>query len=174
MPQFDLPAGARPIGDEIQNQFLDPLIEATLIALREVAATEVSPGPAFLTTTPLDFGERSALIELGFPSGTGALVLSVPEAAAHPLATRMLTGQDVVIEALLIDDCLGEIANVIAGQGKALLHGTVWHYTLGTPRVASGLGRSPFFEGRLEWFVLSFLSEFGILFLQVSVVTPAM
>ena len=173
MAQFELPAGARPVGDEVRDQFLAPLTEATAIALREVAATEVSPGPAFLTTKPLDFGERSALIALNFPSGTGALVLSVPENAAAELATRVLAGQEVVVDALLINDCLGEIANVIAGQGKAMLYGTQCHYTFGTPRTASGPGRVSLFDGRPEWLVLSFQCELGTIFLQFAGVTPA-
>ena len=171
MAQFDLPAGASPLGDDTREGFLAPLTEATTIALREVAATEGSPGPAFLTTTPVDLGMRSTVIDLNFPSGTGALVLSVPEAAAAEFASRVLAGQDVVIDAPLVDDCLGEITNVIAGQGKAMLYGTQWHYTFGTPRVASR--RVSPFEGRSEWLVLSFQCELGTIFLQVSGVTPA-
>ncbi len=173
MAQFDLPAGARPVGAEILDQFLASLTEATTIALREVAATDVSPGPVFLSTSPVDVGQRSEWIDLNFPSDPGALVLSVPEAAAAVLATRVLTGQDVVIDSLLIDDCLGEIANVIAGQGKALLYGTEWHYTFGTPRAAAGPDRSASFQGRSDWLVLSFQCELGTIFLQVAGVTPA-
>lgn len=173
MEQFDLPAGARAVENEIRAQFLAPFTDATAVSFREVAATEVFPGPALLTTKPLDFGQRSALIDLNFPSGTGALVLSVSEPAAGVLATRVLAGQDVAIDALLIDDCLGEIANVIAGQGKAMLYGTERHYTFGTPRVASGLDRASFFEGRAEWYVLSFQSELGMIFLQIADVTLA-
>lgn len=173
MAEVDLPSGASPVEDAIQVQFLDPLAEATTVAFREVAATDVFLDTVCHTARPIHFGERSAMIELSFPSGTGVLVLSTTATAAATLAGRVLAGQDLDVDAFLIDDCLGEIANVIAGQGKAMLAETDRHYVFGTPRVASGLACGVFLGGRSGWFVLSFQCDLGLIFLQVSEVTPA-
>jgi chemotaxis protein CheX len=50
----------------------------------------------------------------------------------------MLTGVMKRIEDDLVWDCVAEIANVIAGQAKALLAGTPHHFSFSLPRVVTG------------------------------------
>jgi CheY-specific phosphatase CheX len=38
----------------------------------------------------------------------------------------------------MVRDCMGEVANVVAGHAKALLVGRPSHFTLSTPTVRSG------------------------------------
>ena len=173
MMDVDLPPGAQPVDGAMQSEFVAPLAEAAGVAFREVAGSEIFLQTAFRISTPVDFGDRSALIELTFPSGPGALVLSVTDTAAQALASRVLAGQELTLDGPLVDDCLGEISNVIAGQGKAMLWGTDRHYTFGTPRVASGPGRAALFGSRLNWIVLRFQSDLGLISLQITEVTSA-
>ena len=58
----------------------------------------------------------------------------------------------------MVRDCMGEVANVVAGQAKALLVGTPSHFTLSTPsRPAAGAaGR----DGTGGW-VIRFDSDAG-------------
>jgi CheY-specific phosphatase CheX len=65
---------------------------------------------------------------------TGALSLVLSAQAATNLAARYLpAGTSLMPE--MIDDVVGEFANVIAGQTKTLLKGTRHHFLLSTPVV---------------------------------------
>ena len=171
MGDVELPNGATPIAGPLRDELLNPLAAAATVAIQEVARTEAVLNATFGTSTPLEFGQRSAAINVNCASGGGCLVLSVSDEAARELASRVLAGQNATIDAALIDDCLGEIANVIAGQGKALLYGTSWHYTFGTPTKASGAGRAELFTPHAEWYILQFASNVGPLYLQVAAIS---
>jgi chemotaxis protein CheX len=144
--------------------FLDALTEATIVAFREVAGTEVFRQSTPPITMPVPFDARSSGIALTFSTGKGLLALSVAEAIATALAERVLVGQDVVLDSNLINDCLGEIMNVIAGQGKALLSGTDEHYTFGPPYVADGHPKNDSTFGQV---VLTFQSDLGPIALHI-------
>lgn len=64
----------------------------------------------------------------------GRLTLSLAVQTAEDLARRYLPPGAPLTEAI-IDDVVGEFANVIAGQAKTALHGTPYHYTLTLPSV---------------------------------------
>lgn len=165
----ELPEHATPIDSQLYDELLNPLAAAVAVAFQEVAKTEVILHASFcLSTAPHD-GDRSASINLNLPAGRGYLVLSVSASAADELANRILADQNATLDSSLIDDCLGELANVIAGQGKAMLYGTAWHYTFGTPRVAASSELPPDTSGDANWYILHFQSDVGLLSLQVAI-----
>lgn len=64
----------------------------------------------------------------------GTMTLVMAASAAAQLARRYLPeGTSLTPE--LIDDVVGEFANVMAGQAKTILKGTPYHFTLSTPEV---------------------------------------
>jgi CheY-specific phosphatase CheX len=65
-------------------------------------------------------------------------MMDFPEATAAALARRVLAEAAVELSTEMIRDCMGEVANVVAGQAKALLFGTPFHFTLSTPTVLAG------------------------------------
>jgi CheY-specific phosphatase CheX len=87
----------------------------------------------------------------------GYLVLSCPTAVAAELARRVLGDASATLDAAMIRDCVGEIANVIAGQAKTRLYGTPHHFNLTPPTFGGEIPPS----ANAERWVLSFSSDVG-------------
>jgi CheY-specific phosphatase CheX len=66
----------------------------------------------------------------------------------------------------LIRDCLGEVANILAGQAKTLLLGTRYHFTLSTPQVMDGVHEGALPEGTTG-LAVAFDSEVGEFAMEV-------
>jgi CheY-specific phosphatase CheX len=127
------PADARPVPAGLHEQLLAPFVEAVETALRDVAGTEAALSTSYHAPSHRPCGDLVVVLDLCAATAEG-LALGVGTATAAALARRVLS--DVVPDPddALIRDCLGEIANVAAGQAKALLHGTPHAFTFGTPR----------------------------------------
>jgi chemotaxis protein CheX len=133
---------AQPIPPEMRNEVLEAFIQAVCVTLREMASTGVFLQDCSLTRGHRTLGEVSAIIALRFEAGgTGSLVLGCSEATAAGLARRVLAEIGEEPDEAMIRDCLGEIANVVAGQAKVVLLGTRWHFLLSTPRIVSAAGQ---------------------------------
>jgi len=65
----------------------------------------------------------------------GKLILALLPQAAAELAERYLPDSTELTDEM-IDDVMGEFANVIAGQAKTILKGTPYHFTLSIPVVS--------------------------------------
>ena len=138
-------------GDEL----IGPFAEAVSISLREMAGVEAVVRGAAPAAETDGFGDVSAVLRLS-TGGEGYMVLSLPFATAAALATRILADVGAPDDAM-VRDCAGEMANVIAGQAKAMLVGSPHHFTFSTPRVASG---DPGLPPGDRW-VAAFVSEVG-------------
>lgn len=136
------------------DELTAPFAEAVVVALREMAAVAAGPCDSWGGAP----GELAAVVPVATAAGPGFVALHFSATGANELARRVLAaaglgdGDDATL-----NDCLGEVANVVAGQAKTLLHGTPYHFTLATPSVVSG-GAAP--EGD-ETLVLTFDSEVG-------------
>jgi chemotaxis protein CheX len=164
---FEIAPGAgHPIGDEVRSHLLEPFIAATRATLAEMAGTEVVVRTAARTDQSQALGDVSAVVRL--TSATeGYLVLGFPQRTAAALTERILTGVLKEIDEDLICDCVGEIANVVAGQAKSLLAGTPYHFSFSLPRVVVGcppeLGTHP----NRECLVVAFGTDLGEIALQL-------
>jgi chemotaxis protein CheX len=113
----------------------EPFATAVAVALRELAGVEAVPrGSAGVADGPF----VSATLRLTAASGDGGLTLIFPEATASALARRILAGVVDDPDPAMVRDCMGEVANVVAGQAKTLLYGTPDHFTFSPPAVAVG------------------------------------
>jgi chemotaxis protein CheX len=122
---------------EVPRELVEAFTEAVPFALREMAGVEAivrDSGPA----TGAESADVSAVVRLTATSGESRLVLCFPERTAEALARRVFAGTVTEVSADLIRDCMGEVANVVAGQAKVLLVGTPAHFTLSTPTVQVG------------------------------------
>jgi chemotaxis protein CheX len=126
----------RPVPDEVRQQLLEPFLWAAQVTLAEMAGVEVVVRSAYRTGEHRLLGDLAAVLPVTSPT-VAALVLHFPRQTATALAGRVLAGVVAEPDEGLIRDCLGEVANVVAGQAKALLLGTPHHFTLSTPTVAS-------------------------------------
>ena len=158
-------AGAQPVAGEIRDTLLEPFITATCVALGEMASTEVVVRAVYQKTVPHALGDIAAVLEL-LSAREGFLVLSFPERTAAALAGRILAGVAEEVDADLIRDCVGEIANVVAGQAKALLAGTPYRFAFSLPKVVVG---GPEFRPKQgqDCLVVAFNSDLGEFAMQL-------
>lgn len=132
------PEPRRPNSEAVCSQVIEAFIAAARAALAEMAGTEAivrTVGQARPLRAPDDV---SAVVQL--TSATeGYLILEFPQRTAAALARRVFSGVLQEIGEDLICDCVGEIANVVAGQSKALLAGTPYHFRFSVPRIVLGV-----------------------------------
>ncbi|HEX3152762.1 MAG TPA: chemotaxis protein CheX [Gemmataceae bacterium] len=118
------------------DELVGAFTAAVPFALRELAGVEaidLATGPAS-RAEPV---ELCATIRLDTSVGPWRMILCLSDATAAELARRILADA-VVSTPELIQDCMGEVANVVAGQAKALLVGSPSHFYLSTPDVQTG------------------------------------
>jgi chemotaxis protein CheX len=141
---------------DTSHELVEAFSEAVPAALRELAGVEA----VVRDTRPAGGGRRCndvlAVIGLTMSGGKGRLVFRVPDRTASELARRVLAGAADSVAEDLVRDCMGEVANVVAGQAKALLVGRTSHFTLSIPVVHAG----GLVEGTGEW-VIRFESDAG-------------
>ena len=130
--------GAPTVVGEIRANLLEPFIEATTTALGEMAGAEVNVRTIHQQAIPQRLEDITAVVEMMSATG-GFLILSFPQRTAAALAARMLAGVTQEVDDSLIRDCVGEIANVIAGQAKAILAGGPYRFTFSIPKVLSSV-----------------------------------
>jgi len=137
------------------QDWVEPFVAATMLTLREMAGLEATACETDRISGTQRFGDLSALLRLS-AGGEGYLALDFPRPTATALAARILDGAAEINEEM-VRDCAGEVANVVAGQAKALLFGTPDHFTFSLPSVTVGPAALPVGV----WWVVSFVSEVG-------------
>jgi chemotaxis protein CheX len=167
MDAFEATApSASPAVSEIADLLAERFISATRAALGEMADIEVAARVVGKKEFDHAAGDVTAVI--GLPSAAqGALVLFFPQATAAALARRILAGVAERVDDSLVRDCVGEIANVVAGQAKALLAGTPFHYSFSPPEVFSGGGSVPLPKLGTDCLFVTFTCVLGEFALEV-------
>jgi CheY-specific phosphatase CheX len=151
----------QPIVEEFH--FLEPFIEATRAALAGMADIQVNIQRMVRKTMNRALGDVVAVIRLtkrreAGVEGIGSreiaglihpragvagsslsdpslMIIGFPNRTAAALGGRILTGIANEVHENLIRDCMGEIANVVAGQSKALLAETPHRFIFSLPPI---------------------------------------
>jgi chemotaxis protein CheX len=158
-------SGDHPVDRAVREQLIEPLIAATCSVMSEMAGAELAIQSVQKKSSHQPLGDIAAVFELRSPP-EGRLVLSFPKPTAEGLAAQIFRSANVQTDENLVRDCMGEIANVIAGQAKALLARMPHHLAFVMPQdvVAVKEFRPP--QG-VECLVISFNCEHGELALQL-------
>jgi chemotaxis protein CheX len=157
----------QPVLDEIRDNLLEPFTQAACAALGEMAGTELAAGAVYESAVDRPLGNIAAAVELQSATN-GWMILSFPQATAAALARRILAEVPQEVDDTLIQDCMGEIANVVAGQAKAMLAGTAYQFTFSLPRTAAAAGGKPLPGQGLQCLVVSFGSDLGEFAMQLA------
>jgi chemotaxis protein CheX len=157
---------AQPVSPEVREQLLGPFIEAASLTLSELARTELVVRSLYRTATPRTLGDLSAVLGVT-AEGDGVLVLSFPSRTATALAERIFAEVPQAPDEGLIRDCMGEVANVIAGQAKTLLAETPYQLVLATPSILTGAGHEFGARPGAEGLAVVFASDAGDFVLQL-------
>lgn len=157
---------AGPVSPEVRDRLVEPFIAAAAMTLSELARTELVVRTVHRAASLRTSGDISAVLGL-MPEGGGVLVLSFPASTAEALAGRILAEVQQAPDADLVRDCMGEVANVIAGQAKTLLADTPFQLSLETPSIVSGAGSEIRSPPGAEGIVVRFGSDVGDFVLQI-------
>ncbi|MBD3240981.1 MAG: hypothetical protein GF331_10385 [Chitinivibrionales bacterium] len=155
-----------PVMKEIRTQLLDPFVQSTVHTVREMAGDEPNLHSVYRKQGYRIFGDHSAIISLTADS-EGTLVLSFPKTTSCELGRRMLAPMGVEVTEELVQSCLGELTNIIAGQAKGVLAETGRRFTMSTPTVVSGQNHEIRYKPGLPCLVASFTSGMGDFALQL-------
>jgi CheY-specific phosphatase CheX len=120
------------------DELVEAFSAAVPFALRELSGVDAVIREASHATAAGTMAEVAAVVPLALAHGEVHLILSFPQRTAEELAQRILAGTAVSLTTDLVRDCIGEVANVVAGQAKALLVGSPSHFSLSTPNVRPG------------------------------------
>jgi CheY-specific phosphatase CheX len=150
----------RPVSMELHDHLLEPFVAAVSTTVAAMANTEVVARAERRTGSPRTLAEISAVIELT-SAVEGAMALCFPQSTALSLARRILAEIGQEPDAELVADCMGEIANVVVGQAKALLAGSPYWFTFSPPRVIAGAGHDAGSPADREGLVVVFDSDAG-------------
>jgi chemotaxis protein CheX len=145
---------------------VEPFAAAVAAVFAEMAGCSAIVGSVRREARCRTVGEVSAVLRLK-SAGEAALVLSCPRPTARALAERVLAGVSEPLDEGMIADCVGELANVIAGQAKALLAGTPNHFTFSPPTVVAGAAQEVGVKDDEGSVVILFGSELGEFALQL-------
>jgi chemotaxis protein CheX len=149
----------------MDQNLVEQLATAVCQALVEMTGVEFTRRSAEDREAPAALGDIVATLELSGPFA-GLLVMSFGTQAAEALAARVLAEVHEEVTPALVRDCMGEITNVIAGQAKALLKGTPYHFTFSAPVVVAAADFNPS-AASLGALVLTFDSAVGGCALQL-------
>jgi chemotaxis protein CheX len=130
-------SGARLADEDAEALPLHSFIRAATVALGEMASMEVAVRGVHRTTFDMPGGDISAVVAIRSATD-GLFVLSFPAGTAAAIAERVLADAKATMTQSLVEDCVGEIANVIAGQAKTLLAGTPYQLTYSLPEIMVG------------------------------------
>jgi len=155
-----------PVIAEVHNGLLGPFTSATTMTIREMAGIEVSVRCVYQKNKHKIFGDISAVIGL-IARTEGAMVISFPDASALAFTRRILTGVNDDPTDDIVRDCVGEVANVIAGQARGILANSPYAFAMSTPTVVSGAGHEIRHKPDMPCLVTAFRSELGDFALQL-------
>jgi chemotaxis protein CheX len=160
---------AQPVSPAVREQLVEPFITAAYMTLTELAHTELAVRSVYRTAATRTLGDVSAVLALT-ATRDEVLVLSFPAATAAALAKRILAEVTPAPDDELVRDCMGEIANVIAGAAKTGLAETPYQLLLATPSIVSGAGVEVASRPGALGLVVVFDSDAGAFALQVAMV----
>lgn len=156
----------QPVMSEIRDRLIAPFITATEQAFQEMAGIEVKVRALYRKSGYRMFGDLSAIIGL-LGESEGSMVLSFPEAMGRTLARKLVQAFGGEPNEDLLRDCIGELANVIAGQARCLITSEKFSFSLSTPTVIAGSGHEIRHKPGNPCLVVAFESELGEFALQI-------
>lgn len=154
---------------KLDVKLINPFIAATVNALETMAMLKPERKGISLKENNKVIGDISGVMGL---SGdvAGSIVVSFTEKAACKAVGNML-GTEYTELNDEIQDGIQEIVNLIAGQAKAQLEGTEYHFKIGLPTCIQGKNHSIAHEKGVPCIVAEFDIEGNPFTVEVSIAT---
>lgn len=123
----------------VNVEFINPFIDSTVNVLATMCQMEAKRKKLFLKDDHQMLGDVSGVMGLS-GAATGSVVVSLPSKLACILVGKMLGEEPAETMTGEVSDAVGELINMIAGQAKASLVNTKYHFSISIPSVVSGPG----------------------------------
>lgn len=156
----------QPVLSDLRDHLLAPFITATEQAFAEMAATEVKVRTVYRKSGYRMFGDISSVIGL-LGDSEGSMVISFPNKVALGVARLLLQSVPGEPTEELMRDCIGELANVIAGQARSMVEKSRFPFSISTPTVIAGAGHEIRHKPGSPCLVVAFESGLGEFALQI-------
>ncbi len=121
----------------VDVNLINPFIAATISVMTEMARLKPARQRIFLKKDPLMYGDVAGII--GMSNGiTGSCVVSFPNALAAKIVASLLMEETANVTKEMVNDGIGEIANMVAGAAKRQFATTSYRFDISVPTVISG------------------------------------
>jgi len=121
----------------IDVNLLNPFISAAVECLTQMAGLKPTRKRLFMKTDPRLHGDVAGII--GMTNGiTGACVVAFPNQLARNVVARFLGEDPANLTPEMVQDGIGEVANMVAGAAKRKFVGTAYRFDISTPTVVAG------------------------------------
>jgi chemotaxis protein CheX len=147
MDTSQAPEDARPVEGDVRDLLLVPFLTAVRDTLAEMSGLDTAVRVVYRTADLRIAVGVTAAVELDVAK-PGCLVLEFPRPTAAALAERVLAGVPAAPDDALIGDCVGEIANVVAGRAKTMLAATGFRFAFRVPRIVAAGDTLPLAPGQ--------------------------
>jgi chemotaxis protein CheX len=124
----------------IETNFVGPFVDSALKTFATMLDSSVTRKEVYIKKNHTMFGDITGTIGLsGTLSGSASLSFPAPVAV---YCVQKLLGADTAEEITHddIQDCVGEIVNMVAGGAKTVLHSTEYNMDFTLPTIVSGRG----------------------------------
>jgi chemotaxis protein CheX len=146
---------------------LTPLfIEAITGSIGEMTHAEPTIREVLRAEFDKSLGDVWAIVG-SFPNSPDCLVLSFLMKTARGMAERVLADTREPIDDRMILDCIGELANVLAGQVKSLLATSSLHFSFSLPKVMIAPDSQILVHSGRKCLRMTFNSDLGEFALQI-------
>lgn len=148
--------------------YVNPFIVSTIETFTKMLDCEAKPGKVMLKSNANFSYDVSGVIGLS-GEAQGSICLSFPKLIALKVTSRLI-GQEVKIVGDEVADCIGEIANIIAGNAKQ--HLVQFKLSISLPKVIIGKDHTIASLKGIPTIVVPFNSPIGDFAMEVSLKTP--
>jgi chemotaxis protein CheX len=147
--------------------YVNPFVTATILCFKTMVFTDVTPLKPSLKNEPYPTHDISGVIGLS-GEAQGSISLSFPLDVAIKVISSML-GCEITEKSPELNDGIGEIANIIAGNAKRGL--TKYNLSISLPNVIVGKGHVIGGQSGCPTIIVPFSSKIGTFSMEVALKT---
>ena len=147
--------------DKVQ-QIIQTFTDAVVSVVETMAGVKIESGKAFIKNAPTAKGDISGVIGMSSSngSGRGSMSLTFTNASALGIAGSML-GEELVEVNKDVVDAVGEMTNMVCGQGRKGMAEFGLVYSGAIPTVVAGSGHTIRHVSSTSVLAVPFSTEFG-------------
>jgi len=147
-------------------KFINPVLSSVVNVLTTMAQLESKPGKPSIKTDEVALGVVTGVISMEGELARGSLAISFPKPVILEIVKRMLHMESTEVDEMALD-LTGELANMVMGGAKGILHEEGYDFGLSLPDVLSGenhIVKHPFTGPKI---ILPLLTDPGEFFIEI-------